>query len=912
MMIFGLAFLHPLHSWKLHLIAWTLPFLGLLLGAMLSYVAVGSGRGSRLARSLFSMGHAALSLGALFTALRLLAWIDGWGDGPQRWAFGWVTFFWPEAEGLWLHPYDTLFLVSAGASLAVMVVAPLASVVDPPSPAHPPRLNAPVPGSTWASLALAAGALALPLLFFHGAAEDVDSWRLLDLLGLAPALALTVALRLHAHIPLPAAAVMAEVAAPWPVRRPDLGARWIQSGVAEATPLLTLPSTLPPSGSPEGWVQGLWDAAGGVGPAPAALERLTAPALPPLARLLGDVPMDTEGALFTAAALHAVLVRRERVLAVVPDPDALAELLLAGLGRSSSWSPGVITTSADALREAIARRRLPVAVFVSPSDLSERLIRLLNAEGREWLLGLGLILVHRPDLGTPIQVSHTAFTFARWHLSTAHLALPQVIATGPDTPEAIAHLAELFPGRAPRPCELGPRVQALPTVLRVTAGAARGAEPWVSLAAREAAALGQGSVILDPVGRWSELHLRAVPRTPHLRPTGGASLAELAPGHLAEAWRSLGNRLPDGPHWSLWSLPASPASSFLLAPQRLEQLAEARALPVPAPVVGRRNRFLRVAHTQAALHEGPPDELSLRRVFGEEVVDFVLLRAERGEAHRARLEGREVVRSPLVRATQQWEDPHRRTVTPRAVAVVSDQLGTVLDEVDEDIASTRYYPTRVFASEGRLYQVPLHALDAKRSQIRVQSASPGLAPTKPRVEFALDDLQPLVDPVTHRDRDLRFTGATFSAWVSETIRSAWVPELDREQHFDPVRARYHSTVLAVILPDAVEGKGLSHLAATVDELVQLFLRTTDEDCEVVAAGPAQTLGLGTGLLFIDRHIEGMGIATALHPAALTQLLRWAHQLLFECPCLEGCPRCTAEQILKDGPDKQGAMRLLRR
>ncbi|MBN2799388.1 MAG: hypothetical protein JXX28_09600 [Deltaproteobacteria bacterium] len=60
-------------------------------------------------------------------------------------------------------------------------------------------------------------------------------------------------------------------------------------------------------------------------------------------------------------------------------------------------------------------------------------------------------------------------------------------------------------------------------------------------------------------------------------------------------------------------------------------------------------------------------------------------------------------------------------------------------------------------------------------------------------------------------------------------------------------------------------------------------------CEVIPVGDEHPLGLGACLAFIDRHLEGMGIADPLTAEALAALVRGANLLLSECDGSRGMP-----------------------
>ena len=64
------------------------------------------------------------------------------------------------------------------------------------------------------------------------------------------------------------------------------------------------------------------------------------------------------------------------------------------------------------------------------------------------------------------------------------------------------------------------------------------------------------------------------------------------------------------------------------------------------------------------------------------------------------------------------------------------------------------------------------------------------------------------------------------------------------------------------------------------------------------------------LVFVDRHPDGLGLADALDPATVHDLLRWTWGVLYRCPCVAGCASCTPADVLAAGADKLGALKLL--
>lgn len=914
-------------AFEWHAFAWGLGLLPLLAAALVSWFVVGEP--GRVRRAMLCSGPALLVLSTAALLPRLVQLIHpdvGWG--PQRWLLAPLMVLDPDTLGGLrdlldlngtpaLHPYDTAVIVHLGATALAGVVWAGTAVVHA---FWPPRRSAPLPLATWFSILLGGVALLLPLLLQRGLPLPAEV-PALEWVALAPAFALLLAARVQgAWTPRDEGRSVGNTV---PVRAtaPDVLSAWKRAGVlsADAEPVADLPDVdLPtqPALKPTEAASLAWAAAGVDGPAPGALGDLLEP--DGIATwLVGDLPPHTENALVTAFLAARLGTGGDRALVVVDDPTAAAERLAQALDRVHTWDPGHLAVGAPALREALARHRLPVATFVTPADLASHVVPLAGRDGRTWAASLTWLVVARPDMGGPRAVSHTAFTFRRWQLATADLTLPSVLVTAPDTPAVLAFLEGLLPGRPVRRCPLRPRlpgrVQAWPArVDGATAGA-----PWTVRAAEAAIALGVDVHLADPGDRLDRL----AHQDPHLHvdrrvnPDGTASVAELDGADLAAAWRAAWHVLhdPDVPiHHALWHVHPSPLAHFLTARGRLRALHDRRELPVPRPVVGTANRFLRLAHLRAALEDGHADERALRKAFGDDVVDFVLRDAERTGTWVARIEDGQLVRAPVLRGPPGVDapEPGDEALTSHHVEVIDGRTGEVLTRVDSLLAATRYHPKRVFGLGSRRYRVPLHALDAKRGRVLVEAADPRDAPTLPLLRFALEARRTVVERVSRRQGGIEVTTLTVDAVITEEVYGAWVPGQDQRETFEPVRARYDSEV-RLILPERAEpGPGLGHLAGLVRALLPAHLRLDADDFEVIAVGRGLRPGLGAGIAVIDRHVGGLGIARTLDDGTVIEVLRWARAVLYACSCEQGCVDCTPESVLRARPDKQAVLRML--
>ena len=907
---------------ELHALAWSL-CVPILAGAfLLAWAAVGAGPGSRLRRALFAFGPAALAAPLVALLMRLVQLIHpDIGRSVQVWLLAWIPDVIIDEVGVVLpdiaHPYDASVLVHLVAAVLVFFAAPLAAIVRRPRPERPPALNGPVPFAVVVSLLLAAIVVALPWVM-HRAMVSHSEWLILEWLAIAPVTGICLAARLHAEIPPPppriGRAQAAEPAAP----TPDVRAAWVAAGVlaSDASTLFAVDADAAEVvGAPSDRARAAWQAVEAPGRPPGALDALLSPE-DPATWLVGDLPLQTEAALVDAFLADAVGTRGARALAVVPHPEAFARRHRDALTRVHTWTPGHVAVGAAELREALARHRLPSLTFVTPHDLAGDLLELVGRDGRTWARALDWLVLHRPDAGGPMQVTHTAFTLKRWALATAGGPPTSVLATGADTPAVLSLLEALFPGQPTRRCSLRPRDRGRAAVWPASLDRSSTADPWAARAARAATALQVSTWLTDPEGHLDALAhqdpLLTVDRD--LDMPGLASVAQLSAPTLPLAWRMAQNRLPgDVLHHALWDVKASPVTRFLLQPGRMAAFYERRELPVPRPVVGTRNRFLRLAHLRAALDDGHADEASLRRAFGDDVVDYALREVERTGAWVARAEAGRIVRAPILRgpAGVRAPEPDRLTITPQVVQVVDDSTGAEVTRVDARLAATRFHPKRVFAVGGRRYRVPLHALDSKRSQLRVVPADPRDPLTRPILRYELGNHETIVDRVARRQQGVDIATSTLRGLVQEQVVGAWVPGSDQREAFAAVSASYDTEIRLIAVQGAERGAALTHLAHLVDALLPLHLCVNHDDVDVIIVDEAVSPGTGPALAVIDRHVGGLGIARTLDDGTIIEVLRWARAMLHACDCQRGCSRCTPERVLVGGGgDKAGVLALL--
>lgn len=490
-----------------------------------------------------------------------------------------------------------------------------------------------------------------------------------------------------------------------------------------------------------------------------------------------------------------------------------------------------------------------------------------------------------------------------------------------------ALVEKAFPGTEVREVPLSPRASAPVRAWRVAEPFRTDRRsPWPRRALEELAHLGQPVSAGDPCGTFDRQAVEGTAAT--LRFTrdvalgGTASASALDEAWLVANYLALFNRvpLPEGrTHEALWSVPSNPVANFLTRPSRpgasigLAALRAHGQLLPPRPVFGATNWLLAKAHLSAALREGEQDLEGLWGIFGRSAVDAAQKAAPATERHALRLMPARDGFTRVALASVPPEDapnPMRRTVTDKTVAVVDENGGRVLDEVDVAVLETRFYPGRVFAVGEERFEVPFNAFDSVRKEIRVRRAEAGRPLTRPRLAIRLERPE-WAEPLQTIVRDgCHYQVAAFDATATETVSGFRLKEGQEERGFDPVTSRYKTSVRGLFFPGQAGPETLHHLARSVDGVLLAHLLAAEEDVEVVPVAAGFQPGLPGGVLFVDRYVGGMGVAEALDAAALGEILLWTRAVLQGCACGPGCPECTPREVLASTPDKSGVLRLL--
>lgn len=904
--------------------------------------------GGGWARAAAASGVAALSI--LFATL-LLRGMDylGGGAGPQ--AF-FQTAGPPSAMGV---ATAALKLQACLSGLFALILVGMTAV----------RGSRPLPAGD------ADGALArlLPLLglvagvvsFGVLVAAPLSVEPLLDVAVVAPLLGFALALAAAAPSLTRADKTMDEAAAsppaatvPAPVLTPDAEALLRRAGLLTmAEPDFAFPKTAaraepPPGGESstlgpsEAALATIWECCGGAGAPPEALRQLLELRAPAEAgdrsrgRWVGSLPAETLTAVESAVLVGALAGQGGRVLCVSPEPEAVAQNVERSLARMGLSRAGAFVVGTGALKDTLAAGILPALVCLNVHELSGEALKALSrsSPGLGFLALLDKILLVRVEGLLPIESTHLALALRRLALLTATelgegravrwLALCEGGSTG-------RRYLEQAVGRSFDELALGATTTAAARVFlrrlpRKAAGGAAIGEELLSWG-RTLRGAGVPLQLEDPSAELGEAARSLIDGPAQLHRTpgyhGAASLALCDERHLAQLYRAGSNLAHSGLRKSAapgqlsvaW-VKESPLARFLTQRGTLAALSTRGELPTPRPLSGTDNAFLAAAHLEAALDEGLPDEAELRHAFSGAAVDELL--AARKDVQRVGVrarwnaETRHVTRSALLsRPGSPLPEQRRQTVTLNVVEVRSRHDGALLGRVDRRIAATRYYPHRVFGQSGRLHQVVEAALTPAATSILVGPAPPGSLPTVPLLETRVEATGFLGEIERHRFDKLSFARAVAAINVHEAV-SGVIPRGTAEPsvRYQAVEARYNSTALVLLFEKVGSEAALHHLARVIDLLLPAHLVVEDEDVEVLALAAGIGEIARPALLFVDRHLGGIGVASAIDAATAHNLLRWAWGVLYSCPCMNGCEQCTPPDVLKRGADKQGVLKLV--
>jgi len=218
------------------------------------------------------------------------------------------------------------------------------------------------------------------------------------------------------------------------------------------------------------------------------------------------------------------------------------------------------------------------------------------------------------------------------------------------------------------------------------------------------------------------------------------------------------------------------------------------------------------------------------------------------------------------------------------------------------------YPHRVFRSRGALWQVPAGAI---AQTITASPAPAGATPTSPELELEIASAEWRDRPEQHTAGKLRFARAVAKVEVRERVTGAITRgQAAASVRYAPAATDYATHALVVLFEKVPSRKALRHAGRLAAELVPAHVRVERDDLELVIAHEGLAGLARPALVFVDRHLDGIGLADALDPSTVHDLLRWTWGVLYRCPCVAGCAQCTPADVLAAGPDKVGALQLL--
>ncbi len=675
----------------------------------------------------------------------------------------------------------------------------------------------------------------------------------------------------------------------------------------------------------------IWLGSGGMGSPPAVIPKLLDVFGPSIhetrGQWLGDVPPETLDVL-TASLLTSVLWGLGgRVLVVSPQPDAVLTRLMQVQERLGVSRAGACVVGAGALKEQLTAGLFPTLVLLDVHELVGESLKHLSRLNSHWLAQLDQVLLLRVDGLLPIESTHLALSLRRLSLLAGAklgegrrlhwLALSECGATG-------RRYLEQAVGRSFDELSLGVVETAAARVFfrRRAKEKEAGGDELISFGKvlREA---GVAVDLEDTLGELGQADRALVGDTSRIHSSvgyhGAVSLAVCDERNLAHLYRTGGQilrRISNDVQLSVVWCKEGPLSRFLSQHGVLAGLAARGELPTPRPLAGTDNLFLAAAHLEAALDEGEPDEAELRHAFSDAAVDALLkarIDVQRvGLRTRWHSDSRRISRSVRLSrpSATVLSEQRRQTITPNVLAIQSRHDGVLMGRIDRRMAPTRYYPHRVFAHKGQLYQV-LDAVTANATSIQVSPAPANGRPTLPLLELRVESTGYQGTIERHHFGSLTFARAVAGVTVEEVVtgvllRGAAEPSV----RYPAVEARYESLAVVILFEKVPSRATLFHLARVVDMLMQAHLVVEDEDVEVLALVDGLGEVTRPSLLMVDRHLGGLGLAGAVDAAMAHNLLRWAWGVLYSCPCMNGCEQCTPSVVLKRGADKQGVLKLL--
>lgn len=617
--------------------------------------------------------------------------------------------------------------------------------------------------------------------------------------------------------------------------------------------------------------------------------------------LLATAPASGRSTFADALVLYALLADAERVLYLCPDRDTarVAAEVFAARARATHWTWNLL--SVDLCERAGAvdpELSVPSIVFADLDVLHRRLLASQD-RWREFLCGLGLIVVPAIDRYSGVPAAHLSHLFRRLDRAVRRSRTPtHASALLDDDPgERVRVFATCDPGYA----DVGRYAERIAARSFVIIGPERDAAPVPAHTAH---------ILVPPptAGLASALHVRDLARRNGFRgelfgyedftddeiaSDGSLATADIVVARMSAARYAA---LP-----SLTEHLGAPSSTLLWQPDR-EPVAEHLATTRPPIgdarfargrllVAHPRSPALERVHLRATVAEAEVTLDQLSAVFSRELLaDELAALRDQGhlvERERALLDPRagSVVRSRTVRLASR-DDVHRGVsfaacATP--FELVERSTGKLVAELDGARAVCAAYPRRVLVRGGRRYLVlPAAEQDQlERRRIACEAiATPALtAPIRRLAIEVVERRERRHERGAERRRGslLALGGAGFwlqtrDVRVDEKVYGTRTFDLDghaREEIHDepPIRCEYATRAALLVFPAQPFGE-IS--AAAMHALVHLLRATLptalhheEEDLEVASTHADVGAGPCPAIAFVDLHQEGAGFADAI-------------------------------------------------
>lgn len=403
------------------------------------------------------------------------------------------------------------------------------------------------------------------------------------------------------------------------------------------------------------------------------------------------------------------------------------------------------------------------------------------------------------------------------------------------------------------------------------------------------------------------------------RISGDASIAHLDERSFISSWRKIHNRASthDYGHDTLWGWESSIVMNILENPKHLRFLHEQDKLPFPCPAYGRNNEYVVRRHLRKMFQEGnitTADKIFDPAIYHQYIKEVdksvekkrYVLRKDRNDKKFKRAEILSVHADFINRSEE-------------GIPIVDiNGGGQELFRVSDENASTRFYRGRIFThthqdNEIIRYEVKNHESSHSRllTSIQVEKLAPNdeSLPTDPIIEviFHKANLVGQLEKISFGGINKgTFRLGTVKVDFTEKVWGYWQGENKTEYPTKPYTARY-STISSILLFENHQGadnKGFGHVAEIFDRAIMAYINADDADIHVAPfqVGAAPLLlgdeGAFPGVIFLDRHQNGMGVHEILKKNLVKSIMDFSIYMMKEsdCMCADGCLKCLPERL----------------